>query len=87
MLTERLVKIAADKQVNIKRKVNTMGGRVLELESDKIMEKGIEEGIAIMIENALHSTKSIAQTSIILKLNEEKVREIAKKSNISVSDL
>ncbi len=44
VLTERLVKVVADRQSTIKREVNTMGGRVLELESDKIIQRSREEG-------------------------------------------
>ena len=44
VLTDRLIKVVADRQSNIKREVNTMGGRVLELESDKILQRGRQEG-------------------------------------------
>jgi len=44
VLTERLIRVVADGQSNIKREVNIMGGRVLELESDKILQRGREEG-------------------------------------------
>lgn len=53
---------------------------------EKGREEGREEGIIIMIENALQTTKSIRQTSMILQLSEETVRKIADEKDIAVQD-
>lgn len=53
---------------------------------EKGREEGREEGIIIMIENALQTTKSIRQTSMILQLSEETVRKIAEEKGIAVHD-
>lgn len=53
---------------------------------EKGREEGREEGIIIMIENALQTTKSIRQTSMILQLSEETVRKIADEKGIAVQD-
>lgn len=39
-----------------------------------------------MIVNALKTTKSIKQTSIILQLSEQEVREIAEEKNLLIND-
>lgn len=44
-LTQRLVEVVAKKAGNVKKEVNTMGGKVLELESEKLIEIGMERGI------------------------------------------
>lgn len=44
---------------------------------EKGIEQGIEKGIIMMVENALLTTGSIKQTAEILRLDEERVREIA----------
>lgn len=46
-LTSRLIEVVADGRENIKREVNLMGGgKVLEMESEKIHNDGIAQGIA-----------------------------------------
>ena len=44
-LTQQLVEVVAKKAGNVKREVNTMGGKVLELESERLIKIGIERGI------------------------------------------
>ena len=46
-LTERLIDVVAKDSQNVKREVIAMGGgKVLEMESDKILQRGIEQGIS-----------------------------------------
>lgn len=49
------------------------------------IEQGKEQGIVSMIENALQTTGSIEQTSRLLRIDLDKVREIAQHCGISVS--
>ena len=44
-LTVRLVRYVADKTEHIKREVAYMGGRVLDLESEQILKRGLEQGL------------------------------------------
>ena len=37
--------VVAEKAGNVKREVNTMGGKVLELESERLIKIGVERGI------------------------------------------
>lgn len=53
---------------------------------EKGKEQGIEQGIVVMIENALQTTGSIEQTSKLLKLDADKVKKIAIHSGISIVD-
>ena len=48
--------------------------------------EGRELGKINMIQNALESTRSIKQTSFILKIDEEQVRKIAKNMSITIND-
>ena len=48
------------------------------------IEQGKEQGIVSMIENALQTTGSIEQTSSLLRIDLDKVREIAQHCGISV---
>ena len=54
------------------------------------LEKGRTEGKAEergkLINNVLHTTKSIKQTSMLLQLNEEEVRKVAEEKAIAVED-
>lgn len=46
-LTARLIDVVAGNSQNVKREVIAMGGgKVLEMESDKILQRGIEQGIS-----------------------------------------
>jgi predicted transposase/invertase (TIGR01784 family) len=51
------------------------------------LEKGIEQGVANMIANALKVTKSIQQTASILCLDENFVKKVANEKGISVNNL
>lgn len=64
-ITECLLNIVAAKADNVKREVTIMGGKVLELESDRLIAKGISEGIAQGISQGI--TQSIS--AIMRKLN------------------
>ena len=56
-------------------------------ENQKIGEKrGEKRGEEKMIVNALKTTKSIKQTSLILQLSEQTIRKIAEEKNLLVSD-
>lgn len=48
--------------------------------------ENVEKGKELMIINALNTTKSVKQTSFILQLPEEEVREIAESKNLVVND-
>lgn len=50
------------------------------------MEKGKRQYITL-IENALDSTHSIKQTALLLKLQKDEVRKIAKDAGIPVKDI
>ena len=50
------------------------------------IEKGVQQGIDRMVENALRATKSASTTSQILGLAEEAVRKIAKDKGIFWDD-
>ena len=52
-LTQQLVEVVAKKAGNVKREVNTMGGKVLELESERLIKIGIERGIERGIEQGI----------------------------------
>lgn len=41
-LTQQLVEVVAKEAGNVKREVNTMGGKVLELESERLIKIGME---------------------------------------------
>ncbi len=45
------------------------------------IEIGMEKGMVILIENALQTTQSIKRTSMILKVDEKRVREVAQKKS------
>ena len=44
-LTQRIVGVVADKAGNVKREVNTMCGKVLELESERLIKTALEQGL------------------------------------------
>lgn len=48
--------------------------------------ENVEKGKELMIVNALKTTKSVKQTSFILQLTEQEVREIAESKNLVVND-
>ena len=56
-LTQQLVEVVAKRAGNVRREVNTMGGKVLELESERLikigMERGIEQGMEYGIEQGI----------------------------------
>ncbi|MBO5459604.1 MAG: hypothetical protein J5981_05080, partial [Lachnospira sp.] len=56
-LTQELVEVVAEEAGNVKREVNTMGGKVLELESERLikigMERGIEQGMECGMERGI----------------------------------
>ena len=49
-------------------------------------KENVEKGKELMIVNALQTTKSVKQTSFILQLTEQEVREIAESKNLVVND-
>lgn len=49
-------------------------------------KENVEKGKELMIVNALKTTKSVKQTSFILQLTEQEVREIAESKKILVND-
>ena len=51
------------------------------------LSQGLSQGIERMIENALTTTKSIKQTASILRVDENKVRRIAKAKGLAIDDL
>ncbi|MCI8483208.1 MAG: Rpn family recombination-promoting nuclease/putative transposase [Lachnospiraceae bacterium] len=53
---------------------------------EKGIEQGIEQGMIVMIENALLTTGSVEQTARILKIDREKVREVASHKGILIAD-
>ena len=75
-LTGRLINVVANQHINIKREVNQMGGKVLELESEKIMEnamkqglqRGIEQGIQQGIQQGIERGRIKATTDGIIRL-------------------
>ena len=80
-LTQQLVEVVARDSGNVKREVNTMGGKVLELESERLIEIGIERGVERGIEQGLAQkyeqvTKSISGVMNKLNLSFEKACEI-----------
>lgn len=49
-------------------------------------QENVEKGKELMIVNALKTTKSVKQTSFILQLTEQEVREIAESKKMLVND-
>lgn len=49
-------------------------------------QENVEKGKELMIINALKTTKSIKQTSLILQLTEQEVREIAESKKLLIND-
>ena len=88
-LTQQLVEVVAEKAGNVRREVNTMGGKVLELESERLikigmergmqrgmeqgMERGIKQGLAQKYEQV---TKSILGVMNEFRLSFEKACEV-----------
>ena len=76
-LTQELVEVVAEEAGNVKREVNTMGGKVLELESERLigigMERGIKQGLTQKYEQV---TKSILGVMNEFRLSFEKACEV-----------
>ena len=84
-LTQELVEVVAEEAGNVKREVNTMGGEVLELESERLIkigvERGIEQGMECGIKRGLAQkyeqvTKSILGVMNEFRLSFEKACEV-----------
>ena len=52
-LTDMLIDVVAEKADNVKREVMHMGGRVLELKSEKILQQGLNQGLKQGIEQGI----------------------------------
>lgn len=52
-LTDMLIDVVAEKADNVRREVMHMGGRVLELKSEKILQQGLKQGIQQGIEQGI----------------------------------
>lgn len=54
--------------------------------SSQGFSQGFAQGIERMVVNALTNTKSIKQTTLLLNLDEQMVKEIAKRKNIGIDN-
>ena len=72
-LTARLIEVVAGDSENIKREVNLMGGgKVLEMESEKIHNDGIAQGIAQSILSLLEAKGALSDNLREQIMNEKR---------------
>lgn len=84
-LTTRLIEVVAGDSENIKREVNLMGGgKVLEMESEKIHNDGIAQGIAQSILSLLE-TKGALSDNLQEQIMSEKRDAILKEWLLNAS--
>ena len=86
-LTARLIEVVAKDSVNIKREVVLMGGgKVLEMESEKIYNDGIAQGVETgkneqkktFVQNLLRKSFSLSEICMLAECDEEFVKRVEK---------
>jgi len=66
-LTSRLIDVVAHNATNIRKEVSIVGGKALELESERILKRGREEGRIENIQNTIKILRDLNTPDDIIK--------------------
>ena len=81
MVIEKLM----EKYPNVRKEVlNVMGGKVVECEVDRILERGVEQGRSQLIENMLYNKKTPEEIAAFCNCDLQEIKEVQKKILVNI---